>query len=467
MPTPNAPAPARALTLPPALQLKVVYRRPEDLRAYGRKTRSHTRRQIEQITDSIRQFGFITPVLIDADQAVLAGHARLDAARALGLAEVPTVAVEHLSDAEKRAFALADNRLAELAGWDREALKIEFEELSGLDLDFSLDITGFSLPQIDAITFGEPPPREDLAPAPPIAPVNQLGDLWRLGDHRLLCGDALDPANLKRLLGDEKVRTVFTDPPYNVPIGGHVTSSRRHGEFVAASGEMTDDQFTVFLAGVWAQVERALVDGGLAYLCMDWRHMRHVLEAADATALELRNLIVWDKTAGGMGSFYRSRHELIFLMRKAGAGHINMVELGKHGRDRANVWAYAGVNGFGADKAKARDMHPTVKPLDLVKDAILDSSRRGEIVLDLFNGSGTTLIAAERTHRQGRAFELDPRYVDVAIERWEAISGREAVLVETGETFRAARARRAASIPDIPSPAPPARPRVRPMREAA
>jgi DNA modification methylase len=241
---------------------------------------------------------------------------------------------------------------------------------------------------------------------------------------------------LQHLLSGDQVRVIFTDPPYNVPVQGHVTSSKSHGEFVEGSGEMSDGEFTGFLAKVMHLCASALADGALAYVCMDWRHMKHVLEAAEAASLNLINLCVWDKGAGGMGSFYRSQHELVFVLKKGKAAHHNTVELGKNGRNRSNVWSYEGVSGFGADKAREREMHPTVKPLALVKDALLDCSKKGDLVLDLFGGSGTTLIAAEKAGRRCRMVELDPKYADVIIRRWEGVSGQEAVHEDLGTTFR-------------------------------
>lgn len=448
------------------LGLSITYHPIHTLVALGRKTRSHTKDQIQKLATSIRTFGFNVPVLIDEEGKVLAGNARVEAARLIGLAEVPCVQLAHMTEAQKRAFVIASNRIAEESSWDREALKIEFEELAALDLGFSLEVTGFTEPQIDAIVLGGEGGGEkgDAIPAVSGPPVSQVGDLWLMGDHRLLCADATDPASLKTLLGDEQARTVFTDAPYNVPVAGHVTSGGKHGEFAMASGEMSDAEFTDFLIKVAIQIEAALIPGGLAYFCMDHRHIRHTLDGADAARLQFLNLIVWAKPAGGMGSFYRSRHELIFLFKKAGGSHVNRVELGKNGRNRSNVWTYEGVNGFGAAKAKARELHPTVKPLALVRDAILDSTERGEVVLDFFNGSGTTLIAAEQSGRRGRATELDPQYVDVGVIRWQDFTGREATLAATGQTFAQVQAERAAlkvtAEPAVATP-PPARMRVR------
>ena len=420
------------------LDLHIEQRPIAELRAVGRKARHHDKRQLAGIKASITQFGFVSPVLIDQSGRILAGNARLEAAKALGMTTVPAVVIDHLTPAEQRAFVLADNRLAELGSWNKEALKLELEELSLLELDFDLDITGFSMPEIEAIRFGvgESDPADDDLPEVKADVVSQVGDVWRLGEHRLLVGDATSPEALVRLLEGDQVRVVFTDPPYNVIIEGNASPSGAHGEFVQASGEMSDAEFTDFLTKALQQISLALTDGGLAYVCMDWRHMAHVLAAADATGLTLLNLCVWDKGSGGMGSFYRSQHELVFVLKKGTAASVNTIQLGKNGRNRPNVWSYEGVTGFGADKARERQMHPTVKPLALVKDALLDASKKGEVVLELFGGSGTTLIAAEKAGRRCRMLELDPKYADVIIRRWEAMSGQEAIHEVHGVSFQ-------------------------------
>ena len=463
MSTSLAGAPSGAPDLLNALALKIDYLPPASLSALGRKSRIHSKDQIRSIADSIRAFGFAVPILVDEDQKVIAGNARLDAAVQLGLPLVPVVALSHLTRAQKRAFVIAENQLATLSGWDKEVLRIEFEELSALDLDFSLETTGFVEPQIDAIMFGRKGvSAADKHPPLPTEPASRLGDLWLLGEHRLLCGDSTSPDSLAALLNGEQARAVFTDAPYNCRVQGHVTGNSAHGEFVMASGEMTEEAFTEFLAKSLARIAEALIPGGVAYFCMDWRNAGNVLEAVKPTQMEFLNLVVWDKQAGGMGSWYRSRHELIFVFRTSGAGHLNRVELGKHGRDRHNVWSYPGVNGFGSEKAKAREMHPTVKPLGLVRDALLDCSARGDLILDLFSGSGTTIIAAHDTGRRGAAIDLDPRYVDTGVIRWQDFSGKEAVLAATGQTFRQVRAVRAAGAAfDRAMSLPPARPRKR------
>jgi len=446
MPTSSVPMAVQEIaTLIQDLDLTVRYLPPQTLVAFGRKTRTHTKAHIELMAKVMGEFGCIVPIIVDENDKVLAGNGRVEAACVLGLTRVPTVKVSHLSAAQKRAFVIADNRLGELAGWDRDTLRIELEELRDLDSSFELELTGFTDAKIDGLlascTDGDH--KADHVPMCPEAPASRAGDIWLLGEHRLVCGDATDPSVIAAVLMGEGVRTVFTDPPYNQRVSGHVTRNSRHDEFVMASGEMSDKDFTLFLAKVWAAIETALVPGGLAYLCMDWQHLRHLQDALDATALEPLNLIVWDKQISGMGSFYRSRHELVFLAKKPGAAHANRIQLGTNGRDRSNVWEYQGMGGFGAGKAKARDLHPTVKPMAMVRDALLDSSDRGEVVLDLFSGSGTTLIAAEASKRRGRAIELDPLYADTSVIRWQDYTGKEALLAESGETFAQVRAKRA------------------------
>jgi DNA modification methylase len=430
--------PERPDRAPPSLDLKIEQRSIDQLRPAGRQSRHHTKRQLAGIEASIRQFGFVSPVLIDESGRLLAGVVRVEAAKRIGMTEVPAVVIDHLTPEEQRAFILADNRLAELGEWNKEVLQLELEELSSLELDFSLEITGFTLPEIEGIRFGVggADPADDDVPEVQPQTVSEVGDLWRLGEHRLLVGDATSQEALDRLLAGDEARAVFTDPPYNVVIEGNASPSGAHKEFVQASGEMSDPEFTQFLTRSFGQITGALVDGGLAYVCMDWRHMAHVLSAAEGAGLALLNLCVWDKGSGGMGSFYRSQHELIFVLKKGRAPSINTIQLGRNGRNRPNVWSYEGVTGFGADKARERAMHPTVKPLALVKDALLDCTRKGDVVLDLFGSSGTTLIACEKTGRRCRMMELDPKYADVIIRRWEAFSGQEAVHEDLGLTFR-------------------------------
>ncbi len=420
----------------------IVARRVDSLKPYSRNARTHSKQQIRQIAKSIERFGFTNPVLVTDDGDIIAGHGRVEAAKLLGMREVPTLALSHLSEAERRAYILADNKLALNAGWDRELLAIELQGL--VDLSFELDLTGFSIAEIDTIIeeAKEADPEQDDADAdllPDLAAtvVSRAGDLWELGRHRLLCGDARSARDFHTLLGDERVDLVFTDPPYNVKIDGNVCGlgGIKHREFAFASGEMTERQFTNFLADTLGNVAATMRDGAIAFVCMDWRHMGELLTAGRECFTELKNLVVWNKTNGGMGTFYRSKHELIFVFKQGTAEHTNSFGLGDTGRYRTNVWDYAGISSIGKGRAEELAMHPTVKPVAMIADAIRDCSRRGEIVLDCFAGSGSTLIAAEKTGRSARLIEYDPAYCDTIIKRWEAYTGKLVRHAVTGLTF--------------------------------
>ena len=368
-----------------------------------RNARTHSHRQIRQIADSIEAFGFNTPVLIDENGTIIAGHGRVAAAKLLGLTAVPTLLLSHMSEAEKRAYVIADNRLAEKAGWDMEILAIEFDTLFEMAPDLDLTITGFEIAEIDlaiqARKTGAAADALEVIPLPDVgAPtVSRLGDLWMLGPHRVLCADATASESYNVLLAGERAQMVFTDPPYNVPIDGHVTGlgKVRHAEFAMASGEMSDDAFAAFLADVLGFVRDHSQDGAIAFVCMDWRHIATLLGAGRCTDLELKNLCVWAKTNAGMGTFYRSQHELVAVFKIGRGPHINSFALGQYGRRRTNVWTYPGVNVFGTERDAALAMHPTVKPVALVADAIQDCSKRNGLILDRFLGSGSTVIAAE------------------------------------------------------------------------
>ncbi len=395
---------------------------------------------------------------MDSDNRIVAGHGRVAAAKRLGLGEVPTIRLDHLSDAERRAYVIADNRLAELAGWDREILRIELQGLADLDLDFDVEITGFDTAELDLLLdegeeAAEPDPADEVPPVALGPAITRPGDLWLLGEHRLLCGDARDGAALQRLMAEEAARMVFTDPPYNVKIDGHVGGAGKvkHREFAMASGEMSREQFTRFLTEVLGNMAEASCDGSIHFVCMDWRHMNELLAAGGKAYDDLKNLIVWAKTNGGMGSFYRSRHELIFVFKKGTSAHINTFGLGESGRYRTNVWDYPGINTFRNGRDDELAMHPTVKPVALVADAIKDVSRRGQVVLDAFGGSGTTLIAAEKTGRKARLLELDPGYCDVSCRRFEAYAGKPAILAGSDRAFAEVAELRAATEPAEPA----------------
>jgi DNA modification methylase len=431
--------------------MKIEYTPVRELRFYPNNARTHSKKQIRQIANSIAKFGFCNPILIDDAKQIIAGHGRVEAAKLLGIDAVPTCQLSHLSDADKRAYILADNKLAEKAGWDKELLAIELQGLIELDVD--IELTGFDMAEIDLIleegreARGEPSGPEDQVPEPsPLPAVTQTGDLWLLGSHRLLCWDARDKAAYDRLLEGAKAEFVFTDPPYNVEIDGHVCGLGRvrHRDFAMGCGEMSEAEFTAFLKTVFALLAENSIEGSIHQICMDWRHSWEMLNAGRAIYSELKNLCVWNKTNAGMGSFYRSKHELVFVWKSGTAAHINNFELGQHGRHRSNVWDYAGVNSMRPGRLEELAMHPTVKPTALVADAIKDCSRRGGLVLDPFCGSGTTLIAAERTGRKAHALEIDPTYVDVAVRRWQAYTGKSAILAGSGETFEAVEEQRSA-----------------------
>ncbi len=412
---------------------QIAERKLGELRAYSRNARRHTLKQIKQIAASIERFGFTNPILISDDSEIIAGHGRAEAAKLLGLSTVPTVALSHLTEEERRAYVLADNKLALNAGWDREILAIELQAL--VDLDFDVDVTGFSLAEVDfAIDeLGQSDPdgsdtAGDLVPQGSGPAITGAGDVWLLGRHRLLCGDAQAADCFRKLMDGEAADLVFTDPPYNVAIDGNVCGlgAVRHREFAFASGEMSVPQFTDFLRATLGNAAAVMRDGAIAFVCMDWRHMREITEAGEEVFTELKNLVVWNKTNGGMGTFYRSKHELIFVFKAGTAEHTNSFGLGETGRYRTNVWDYAGISSISANRSGELTMHPTVKPVALISDAIRDCSRRGEIVLDCFGGSGSTLIAAEKTGRRARLIEYDPIYCDTIVRRWENLTGKRA-----------------------------------------
>jgi DNA modification methylase len=417
----------------PATLVSVENRPVGSLKPYPRNARTHPKRQLEQIANSIREFGFTNPILVDPEGAIIAGHGRLLAAKSLGLTEVPTITLSGLSEPQKQALRLADNKIALNAGWDLELLKLELSELSVIDVDIDLSLTGFSTGEIDVILKGQDDPEDEVIPAVPETPRTKPGDIWLLGNHRIGCGDGRDLDFLKRVVGDDAtVDAAFLDPPYNVRISGHAIAPGRHREFAMASGEMSDEDFRAFLSETLGACIGVSRDGAVHFVCMDWRHMDDVAAVANGLYGDLLNLCVWNKSNAGMGSLYRSKHELIFVYRVGTAQHFNAVELGKHGRNRTNVWDYASVNSMAGSRREDLALHPTVKPTALVADAIQDVTRRGELVLDIFLGSGTTLIAAERTGRRCRGIDIDPAYVDVAIARWAAMTGGEPLLAEEG-----------------------------------
>jgi DNA modification methylase len=443
----RAPHPIRNDLAP---KLELVERAPGDLVFTVRNVRKIDAAHVREVATSISSLGFCDPVLIDERNRVLHGVVRVEAAVLLGLVHIPCIRANHLSASERRLVRIALNRLGEKGSWDFDELKLELEELI-LD-DVPIEITGFSMTEVDQIVIGDEPAAVEagpLAPEPDAKPVAQFCDIFVMGDHRILCGDSTDPRGIEILMSDDEARLILTDEPYNVPVAGHVTSGR-HREFLMASGEMSDVEFRAFNAA-WIDASLPhLCDGGLFGTFIDWRGYPTVIAAALQLGLAPFNLIVWAKTNAGMGSLYRSQHELLPLFKKGKASHINNVELGKNGRWRSNVWTYPGASSMGSEARQGLQHHPTVKPVAMLEDALLDITERGDIVLDPFLGSGSTLIAAEKTGRRCRGLELDPLYVDVIVRRYEAVTGRPAVLESTGEIYAELALRRQRDIEDRP-----------------
>jgi DNA modification methylase len=422
------------------LDLSVTQMPIDMLTPYDRNARTHTRRQLRCIAHSIKKLGFLNPVLVDKNNRIIAGHGRTEAAKLLGHTTVPVIRIEHLTDDQVRAYIIADNRLAELAGWDKEILKTELQHLVSVDVDLDVTVTGFETPEIDLILGADTVAASDEEPAvpdPPKNPVTRWGDHWEIGPHSLLDGDARSEADVARVLAGRQARLVVTDPPFNVKIQGHVSGlgKKKHAEFAMASGEMSKDEFVAFLASSMTAFVPHLMPGALIYEFIDWRHIEDMLAAARPIFGAMHNLGVWVKTNAGMGSHYRSQHELCCIFKHGDAPHVNNVELGRFGRYLSNVWIRAGANTFRRGRDQDLADHPTVKPTSLIADIILDSSKPNEVVLDSFAGSGTALLAAERTGRVGYGIELDPGYVDVALRRLSEATGKVPVLKATGQTF--------------------------------
>jgi len=434
----------------PSLQIEL---RPiDEIAPPERNVRRLDPAQRARVRSSIETLGLCQPLLIDENGSIVDGVVRHSVAEELGLTEVPCIQIGHLSPAERRTLRLAINRIQERGGWDLEALTLEFSEL--IELDAPIDVTGFDPPEIDLILHDDAPlpfePGGPVDPDPKARPISQAGDVWALGPHLLACGDARDPdVHVRLFSGSVLARLILTDVPFNVPISGHVTRGA-HREFAMASGEMSEADFAEF-NGDWLQASLAnLVDGGLVASFIDWRSVELLLSVGRALGLQLLNLIIWSKDNAGMGSLYRSQHELLPLWKHGTAAHRNNVELGRHGRHRSNVWTYPGASSMSADARRGLRYHPTVKPVALLEDALLDVTSRGDVVIDPFLGSGSTLIAAERTGRICRAIEIDPLYVDVAIRRWMAVTGGQPELV-CGSPARPRRRALALPAPCLPT----------------
>ncbi len=416
--------------------LSPAFVRTDKLKALGRETRRHPRRQLDKFAASLDEFGFVLPIVLDGERRVVAGWGLVLAARQLGLAQVPAVTIADLDDGKLRLLRLALNRLGEDSSWDTEALALEFSDVLALDQNIDLQISGFEMGEIDAHLAAEDE-EDELPPIEARAPVTRPGDTWILGEHRLHCGNALAAKSYDFLLGDQRAAMVFTDPPYNVEIDGHVSGLGRtkHAEFAMASGEMSSAEFETFLATALGHASRYALDGSIHFVCMDWRRIKELLAAAAPAYTEMKNLCVWNKSNAGMGSLYRSKHELVFVFKKGHAAHVNNIQLGRFGRHRPNVWDYPSQNVW-ANSAKGKlSLHPTVKPVALIADAIRDCSNQNDVILDPFGGAETTLIAAERTGRRAGLIEIDPLYVDATVRRWQHLTGKIAVHAETAQPF--------------------------------
>lgn len=427
-------------------KIGIVYHPIGALKLDPNNPRQHPKKQIRQLAASIAAFGFVTPVGVDANLKVIIGHGRVLAGRHLGLAEVPTVCLDHLTEAQAKAYGLADNKLQESAIWDAPLLSKQFQDLAGADIEFDLEITGFETTEIDLLLEGTSSAasekKRDVAdevPGPSGHPlVSCAGDLWALDKHFLFCGNALDAKSYATLLKGEKAAAVFIDPPFNLKIEGCVSGlgKVKHKDFAMAVGEMTEAEFISFLTQTCTLLSKHSVNGAMSFICMDWRHAFELLSAG-RSIYELKNICIWNKDRGGMGSFYRGQHEMVFVYKNGTAKSRNNVQLGRYGRDRTNVWSFPSANSTSKSSEEGNLLHdhPTPKPVALVAEAILDVTARGDIVLDTFLGSGTTLMAAERTRRICYGMELEPMFVDTSIRRWQKLTGQAARHVATGRTF--------------------------------
>ena len=413
-------------------ELSIKYLKPSELKPHSRNPRKHGRKQQKLLLENVNAHGFINPIIIDETNTILAGHCRQLVAVKAGFSSVPCVQISHLSSAQKIAYVLADNKMSDLGQWDTDLLKLNIEDL--LVLDYVVELTGFSTTELDRHFDKKEVTAELIELAYNYQPITRAGDLWQLGEHRVLCGDALESRSYEQLMDGASAQMLFTDPPYNLKISGHVKKDCKEArEFAMASGEMSEQQFTSFLKAFLEQAVKTCMPGAVAYCCMNHRHIVELREAAKGL-LEYLQLCVWTKDRAGMGSFYRSQHELVVVFKKTGGPHINNFGLGASGRSRSNVWAYPMVSKNAIGRIESPS-HPTPKPISLVADAIRDCSKRNGIVLDPFLGSGTTLLAAELTGRKLYGIELDPIYVDLSILRWQDRARKSAVNLQSGRTY--------------------------------
>lgn len=423
--------------------IHLTYKALDTLKVYEKELKKHPKAQIQRLAKIIDKYGFLVPIVIDGEHNIISGNGRYFAAKQLKLREVPTIDASHLSEEEKRAFSIADNKIAECSEWNIQNLVVEIKDLISQDvLDFEPDLIGFTSIEIDNLLFTpmieEEKQDKEESPENTVADLNiekrvNTGDLWQLGRHKLYCGDSLKEKSYQLLMKDEVADIVIADSPYNVKIANNVTT-KQHLEFENASGEMTKEEFTVFLEQIFKNLAKFSKDGSIHFQFMDWRHIQEITSAGNCAYTELKNICVWNKETGGMGSLYRSQHELCFVFKNGTAKHTNNIELGKNGRYRTNVWAYKGMHAQNKQCKDLTNLHPTVKPIPMLMDCLLDCSINRGLVLDCFGGSGSTLIAAERTQRQARLIEISPDYCDIILARWEKETGLKAQLIENGES---------------------------------
>lgn len=420
--------------------IKLTFLAPSEIKPRVRRYRKHSPKQLGLIARSLKERGCIEPVLVDSENRVVCGEAVVEAARSIGLNRLPVIRAEHLSDEQLRAYAVAANKLAEFGGYDDELLAEEIGDIAKLLGDYDLTGLGFDAAEIDKMLgltdFERDMAAEVVPPLQPKAPVSKVGDLWTMGPHRVLCGDALVGENYERLMAGNLAQLVLSDVPYNLSaktISGN--GKFKHDDFVQAAGEMSQAEFTQFLTTALGCMRDSSIDGSIHMVFMSWHYLLELLRAGDVVYDELKAICTWIKQQGGQGAFYRSQTEFIAVFKKGKAKHVNNIMMGSYGRYRTNAWEYAGMNTASKGRGELLALHPTVKPLDLLQDAILDCSDRGRIVLDPFVGSGSTLLAAERTERVGYAMELDPLYVDVALRRFKAATKVEPVRESDGKPF--------------------------------
>jgi DNA modification methylase len=421
-----------------AIRLHIEYVSPGDITVERRGLHKHSRALIKKLAAGIDRTGPIIPLIVDEQLGLVVGHDRLKAMLALGLEQVPIIRVAHLTEAQLQLFRIFEEKIAQEFEWDEQALALTFTELRLCEPEVVLTDSGFSIAEVDALEgrfcTKELNDLDDVhEPDEERSPISRRGELWLCGRHRLLCGDSTDAGVIDTLVGEATICQVIADAPYNLPTKAF-SSSGLHGDFAAGAGEMSEEEFTRFIRRFFMAAIPHLRDGALLYTFMDWKHIVELIIGAQAAGLTYKQLLVWAKSAPGMGSFYRSGHELVGVFKYGNAPTRNNIELGKHGRNRSNVLSYPGVMGSSGRK-KALTMHPTVKNIALVADLMLDASAPGEAVLDSFGGSGTTLIAAEKTDRVAYLCELSPRYIDVTLERWRNLDLGEPVLAATGQTF--------------------------------